>query len=80
MQDTLGLAGPGSRWRKPGGGSAGFLAGFWHGILFPLSFWIGLLFPAVRIYETNNSGRWYDFGFLIGSGTTISTGTSQVNG
>jgi hypothetical protein len=78
VQITLGLAGPGSRWNQSGRTPAGFLAGFWHGLLFPLSFWISLLFPSVRIYETKNSGRWYDFGFLIGSGTTISTGTSQL--
>ncbi len=77
MSNILGLAGPGSDWQQPFSESAGFLAGLWHGILLPLSFWISLLFPEVRIYETNNSGRWYDFGFLIGSGTTITVGVSQ---
>ena len=27
--------------------------------------------PGVRIYEKNNSGRWYDFGFLIGASISL---------
>jgi hypothetical protein len=30
--------------------------------------YIGLFTLKVKIYETNNCGRWYDFGFLLGVG------------
>ncbi len=44
---------------------AGFFMGIWHGWIAPISLIIGLLNDNVRIYETNNSGWWYDFGFYI---------------
>jgi hypothetical protein len=44
----------------------GFLFGAWHGTIAPLSF-IGSLFSDdISIYAVNNSGRWYDFGYIIG--------------
>ncbi len=46
--------------------SAGFWAGLWHGIIVVITFIIGLFTDAVRVYETHNTGGWYDFGFLIG--------------
>lgn len=55
----------------PGGGSyspddrAGFFSGVWHGWLAPFSLIIGLFSDSVRIYEPNNTGWWYDFGFYI---------------
>jgi hypothetical protein len=55
----------------PGGGSytpsdrAGFLSGVWHGWIAPFSLIIGLFSDSVRIYEPNNNGWWYDFGFYI---------------
>ncbi|MBK9014525.1 MAG: hypothetical protein IPM82_10795 [Saprospiraceae bacterium] len=46
----------------------GFLFGLLHGFITPISF-IGSLFDDnVAIYAVNNSGGWYDFGFLLGSG------------
>ena len=77
MQILLGLAGPGSAWKMPDSEPAGFFGGLWHGLLFPFTFWISLLWPSVRIYETKNSGRWYDFGFVLGTGLYIGGG-SQV--
>jgi len=33
-----------------------------------LAFLVSLVWPAVGIYETRNRGRWYDLGFVLGSG------------
>jgi hypothetical protein len=55
----------------PGGGEfqkenpAGFFSGIWHGWIAPVSLIIGFFNPQIRIYEINNSGFWYDFGFYI---------------
>lgn len=46
----------------------GFLFGLLHGFITPVSF-IGSLFDdSVAIYAVNNTGGWYDLGFLLGSG------------
>ena len=45
---------------------AGFLFGIWHGVIAVLAFIISLFSDNVSMYEVNNSGGWYDFGFLIG--------------
>jgi hypothetical protein len=46
----------------------GFWGGLWHGIITPFSF-IGSLFSDdIAVYACDNSGGWYDFGFLIGVG------------
>ena len=66
MANVLAVAGPGSKYQVPGAPPAGFWAGFWHGIITPITFIVSLFTPRVRIYETHNSGRWYDFGFVIG--------------
>jgi hypothetical protein len=50
----------------PGAAPAGFLGDIWHGLISPLTFLVSLVSPGVRIYEINNSGRWYDFGFILG--------------
>ena len=55
----------------PGDGSyssddpANFLSGIWHGWIAPFSLILGILKHNIRIYETLNSGWWYDFGFYI---------------
>ena len=46
----------------------GFLYGMLHGFITPVSFVVGLFDNSVAIYAVNNSGGWYDFGFLLGSG------------
>jgi len=66
MANILAVAGPNSRYKLPGAKPAGFLAGFWHGMIAPIVFIISLFNSKVRIYETNNKGLWYDFGFFIG--------------
>lgn len=55
----------------PGDGSytqddtAGFFWGIWHGWIAPVSLIIGLFRDGIRVYEVNNSGWWYDFGFYM---------------
>jgi hypothetical protein len=44
---------------------AGFFMGIWHGWIAPLTLIVSLFNHTVRIYETNNTGWWYDFGFYI---------------
>lgn len=44
---------------------AGFLWGIWHGWIAPVSIIWQIFNPNVRIYEPNNIGWWYDFGFYI---------------
>ena len=45
---------------------AGFWYGLWHGIISIISLIIHIFNDNVLVYETNNSGGWYDFGFLLG--------------
>ena len=79
MSNVLAVAGPGSRFQVPGATPAGFWAGLWHGLISPITFLVSLFSPNVRIYETNNRGRWYDFGFIIGvSGAFGGGGTTVV--
>ena len=51
------------------GDLAGFFTGLWHGIFIPITFIIFLFTENVSIYETHNTGGWYDFGFVLGAGT-----------
>jgi hypothetical protein len=53
----------------------GFWSGLWHGWISPLSF-IGSLFSDdIAMYAVNNSGGWYDFGFVLGAGILGFTGS-----
>lgn len=60
------------------GGQAGFFMGIWHGFIVFLTFIISLFTNDVTIYEIHNSGGWYDFGFMIGSGLFFGSGSSGV--
>ena len=71
MANILALAGPNSKYKQPGAKPAGFWAGLWHGLLAVIVFIVSLFTPKVRIYETNNRGRLYDFGFLLGVGVHV---------
>lgn len=71
MANALAVAGPDSRWQQPNAGQAGFWAGLWHGLICPITFLVSLFMPGVRIYEMNNRGRLYDFGFLIGASSSL---------
>lgn len=53
---------------------AGFWRGLWHGIIAPITFIISLFTESVNIYEVHNSGGWYDFGFVLGSGILFGGG------
>lgn len=45
---------------------AGFWFGLWHGVISFISLIIHLFNDSVTVYEVNNTGGWYDFGFLLG--------------
>jgi hypothetical protein len=51
-----------------GDGGAGFWLGLWHGVIAPITFLISLFTDGVNVYEVNNNGNWYDFGFVLGAG------------
>ena len=53
---------------------AGFWLGLWHGIIAPITFIISLFTDDVSIYAVNNSGGWYDFGFVLGAGILFGGG------
>jgi len=72
MANILAIAGSNSKYKLPEARPEGFLGGLWHGIIAPLVFWISLFSQGIRIYETNNNGRRYDFGFLLGLGAWAS--------
>lgn len=44
---------------------AGFFWGIWHGWIAPISLIWSLFNPTIRIYEVNNAGWIYDFGFYL---------------
>ena len=45
--------------------AAGFFSGIWHGWIAPISLIVGVFNGDIRIYEINNTGWWYDFGFYM---------------
>ena len=56
----------------------GFWNGLWHGLISWFSL-IGSLFnDEITVYAFNNNGAWYNFGFLIGAGSTLSGTSSGV--
>ena len=63
----------------PDANRAGFLLGLWHGVIAPFSFIASLFSDTIAIYEINNNGGWYDFGFLLGIGTFLG-GSSKGSG
>jgi hypothetical protein len=50
------------------GETRGFLFGLIQGFIAPLTFIISLFVDNVAMYAVNNSGGWYNFGFLLGVG------------
>ena len=44
----------------------GFWKGFWHGFIAPITFIVSLISDDVKVYAFPNSGRWYEFGFMLG--------------
>lgn len=55
------------------GEPVGLLYGLWHGLIAPITFIISLFTDSVSVYAVNNSGGWYDFGFLLGVGAFSSS-------
>ena len=47
------------------GNRAGFFWGIWHGWLAPVSLIMGIFNNQLRVYETLNTGWWYDLGFYM---------------
>jgi hypothetical protein len=66
MANKFAVAGTGSKFKEDGAAPAGFWAGLWHGSIAPVAFIVSLFKPEVGIYETNNNGAWYNFGFILG--------------
>jgi hypothetical protein len=73
MVNKLAVAGPDSRFKLPDAKPAGFWAGYWHGLIAPITFVIGLFRPGVRMYETHNN-KWYDLGFILGVSASLGGG------
>jgi hypothetical protein len=57
---------------------AGFWSGLWHGMIAFISLVIHIFNENVGVYEINNTGGWYDLGFLLGA-TCIWGGGSHVS-
>lgn len=45
---------------------AGFWYGLWHGVISFIALIVHLFNDSVAVYEINNTGGWYDFGFILG--------------
>ena len=57
----------------------GFLSGAWHGSVSPIAFVGSLFSDDISIYAVNNSGRGYDFGYVLGLVGVIKLITLLVN-
>lgn len=44
---------------------SGFFKGVWHGWIAPISLIVGFFNDTTRVYDPNNTGWWYDFGFYM---------------
>lgn len=44
---------------------AGFFSGIWHGWIAPVTLVISLFNRNITIYEVNNIGFWYNFGYYM---------------
>lgn len=44
---------------------AGFFSGVWHGWIAPVTLVVSLFNSRISIYEVNNIGFWYNFGFYM---------------
>jgi hypothetical protein len=78
MANKYAVAGPNSVFSVPGAAPAGFWAGLWHGMIMPVTFFVSLRNPGVRIYETHNTGKRYDLGFLLGASAAFGSSGKRV--
>ena len=53
---------------------AGFWLGLWQGLISPITFIMSLFTPNVSVYEVQNNGNWYDFGFMLGVACAFGSG------
>src|SRR4249920_3728102 len=53
---------------------AGFWLGLWQGLISPITFIVSLFTRNVNIYEVQNNGNWYDFGFMLGVACAFGSG------
>lgn len=51
-----------------------FWGGLWHGFIAAISFAGSLFYDDIAVYAVNNTGGWYDFGFLWGAGIILGAG------
>lgn len=64
---------------------ADFWWGIWHGMISVISLIVHIFNDSVVVYEVDNTGAWYDFGFLLGiifiwgGGSHASCKTTQKN-
>ena len=81
---TLASCAPGSNVQEgvaaQGGEIAGFWLGLWHGIIAPITFVISLFSDTVNVYEIQNNGNWYNFGFVLGAGVLLGGGGAGSRG
>lgn len=49
----------------------GFWYGLWHGIIFPIAWFVSLFSESTAVYAIYNNGGWYDFGFMLGLGSSV---------
>ena len=54
--------------------AAGFWLGSWQGLISPITFIVSLFTTNVNIYEVQNNGNWYDFGFVLGVACAFGSG------
>ena len=56
--------------------TSGFWLGLWHGFICPFSF-IGSLFDEnIGLYDINNSGNFYNLGYVLGLAGIFGGGTN----
>lgn len=66
MANPLSVAGPGSKYKVRDARPAGYLDGLWHGYFALPALIISFFNSDVGVYESNNNGAWYGYGFLVG--------------
>jgi hypothetical protein len=50
------------------GNTYSFWGGLWHGIIAPVNLIAMIFNDQYTVFAQNNSGAWYAFGFILGSG------------
>ncbi|MEL7533933.1 MAG: hypothetical protein AAFN10_21665 [Bacteroidota bacterium] len=48
--------------------ASGFWMGLWHGCIAPFTFVASVFIDTIEMYDVNNNGNWYNFGFVLGAG------------